>query len=46
MTQATDFTYEYLVQYPAAWERLLILLARFEQLWPGVSARWTSWSTR
>lgn len=37
MTQAPDYTYEYLVQYPWVWERLLILLARFEQLWPGAS---------
>lgn len=37
MTQASDFTYEYLVQYPAAWQRLQILLARFEALWPGQS---------
>jgi hypothetical protein len=37
MTQATEFTYEYLVQYPEAWQRLLVLLARFEELWPGAS---------
>src|SRR3954471_12234144 len=37
MTQAPDFTYEYLVQYPAAWQRLLVLLARFDALWPGAS---------
>lgn len=37
MTQATDYTYEFLVQYPAAWERLVVLLARFEQFWPGQS---------
>jgi hypothetical protein len=37
MTQAPDYTYEYLVQYPATWERLLALLARFEELWPGAS---------
>src|SRR3954452_12131 len=37
MTQAPDFTYEYLVQYPAAWQRLSMLLARFEQFWPGAS---------
>src|SRR4051794_31653724 len=29
MTQAPEYTYQYLVQYPAAWERLLVLLARF-----------------
>lgn len=38
MTQATDYTYEYLVQYPAAWERLVVLLARFDALWPGASS--------
>src|SRR4051794_11749576 len=37
MTQTPDYTYEYLVEYPSAWERLLILLARFEELWPGAS---------
>ncbi|MFN8637705.1 MAG: hypothetical protein U0893_27955 [Chloroflexota bacterium] len=37
MTQATDYTYEYLVEYPAVWERLLVLLTRFEQFWPGAS---------
>src|SRR5215212_8688921 len=37
MTQTPDYTYEYLVQYPAAWQRLLVLLARFEELWPGAS---------
>jgi hypothetical protein len=37
MTQATDFTYEYLVQYPAAWHRLSLLLTRFNGLWPGGS---------
>ncbi len=37
MTQATDYTYEYLVQYPAAWERTQVLLARFEAFWPGQS---------
>jgi alpha-1,6-mannosyltransferase len=37
MTQAPEYTYEYLVQYPAAWERLYLMLARFEQLWPGAS---------
>jgi alpha-1,6-mannosyltransferase len=35
MTQAVDFTYEYLVEYPAAWERLVLLLARLEEIWPG-----------
>src|SRR5687767_859651 len=38
MTQAREYTYEYLVQYPEAWERLSLMLARFEQLWPGASA--------
>jgi hypothetical protein len=38
MTQATEYTYEYLLQYPAAWERLYRMLARFEQFWPGASA--------
>lgn len=37
MTQASDYTYEYLVQYPWVWERLQVLLARFEQFWPGAS---------
>src|SRR5215217_6139494 len=37
MTQTPDYTYEYLVEYPAAWQRLLVLLARFEELWPGAS---------
>src|SRR6476619_7284287 len=37
MTQTPDYTYEYLVEYPAAWQRLLILLGRFEELWPGAS---------
>jgi hypothetical protein len=35
MTQAQEFTYEYLLQYPEAWERLALLLTRFERLWPG-----------
>ena len=34
LTQAPDFTYEYLLQYPAIWERLLPLLLRFEATWP------------
>jgi hypothetical protein len=38
MTQAPAYTYEYLLQYPEAWERLVPLLARFEQLWPGASS--------
>ena len=37
MTQTPDYTYEYLVEYPAAWQRLLVLLGRFEELWPGAS---------
>ncbi|MCC7371455.1 MAG: hypothetical protein IT306_23755 [Chloroflexi bacterium] len=37
MTQAPDFTYEYLVQYPWVWERLQSLLAHFETQWPGGS---------
>jgi alpha-1,6-mannosyltransferase len=35
LTQAVDFTYEYLVEYPAVWERLVQMLARMEQFWPG-----------
>jgi len=35
LTQAVDFTYEYLVEYPAVWERLVRLLARLELWWPG-----------
>ena len=38
MTQAQDYTYEYLVQYPAAWERLQVLIARFDAMWPGASS--------
>ena len=38
MTQAREYTYEYLVQYPEAWERLSRMLARFEQTWPGASS--------
>lgn len=38
LTQAPDFTYEFLVQYPAVWERLLPLLAHLEAWLPG-SAR-------
>jgi hypothetical protein len=38
MTQAPDFTLEYLTQYLAAWQRLQVLLLRFDQLWPGQSA--------
>jgi hypothetical protein len=38
MTQATDFTVEYLTQYPEVWQRLQILLARFDRWWPGQSA--------
>jgi hypothetical protein len=37
MTQAPDYTYEYLIQYPEAWERLSVMLVRFEQFWPGAS---------
>jgi len=37
MTQAHEYTYEYLVQYPDAWERLSRMLVRFEQFWPGAS---------
>src|SRR4051812_908421 len=37
MTQTPDYTYEYLVEHPAAWQRLLVLLGRFEELWPGAS---------
>lgn len=37
MTQASDFTYEYLQQYPWIWQRQLTLLTRVEQLWPGAS---------
>ena len=35
MTQTTEFTSEYLMQYPEVWERLTLLLMRFEQFWPG-----------
>ena len=35
LTQAQDFTYEYLVQNPRIWERLVPMLARFDQTWPG-----------
>src|SRR3712207_2944444 len=35
LTQAPDFTYEYLVQYQTVWERLIPLLARFEAAFPG-----------
>ena len=38
MTQATEYTYEYLVQYPEAWDRLSLMLARFERFWPGASS--------
>jgi hypothetical protein len=38
MTQATDYTYEYLVQYPWAWDRLSLMLTRFERFWPGASS--------
>ena len=34
LTQGPDFTYEYLLQYPVVWERLLPLLLRFEATWP------------
>jgi alpha-1,6-mannosyltransferase len=37
MTQAADYTFEYLSQYPEAWERLSVMLLRFEQFWPGAS---------
>ena len=32
MTQATEYTYEYLLQYPEVWERQALLLTRFERL--------------
>lgn len=35
LTQAPDFTYEYLVQYQVVWERLIPLLSRFEAAFPG-----------
>ena len=35
LTQAPDFTYEYLLQYQAVWERLIPLLTRFEAAFPG-----------
>jgi alpha-1,6-mannosyltransferase len=34
LTQAPEFTYEYLVRYPWVWERLVPLLARFETWFP------------
>jgi alpha-1,6-mannosyltransferase len=34
LTQGADYTYQYLVQYGAIWERLLPLLTRFEATWP------------
>ena len=34
LTQGPDFSYEYLLEYPAVWERLLPLLVRFEATWP------------
>jgi alpha-1,6-mannosyltransferase len=34
LTQATDFSYEYLVRYPAIWDRLQLLVTRLETLWP------------
>ena len=34
LTQAPDYTYEYLVQYPLVWERVLNLLLRLEAAWP------------
>ncbi|HYU18249.1 MAG TPA: hypothetical protein VEQ11_06090 [Chloroflexota bacterium] len=37
LTQASDYTYEYLTEYPAVWERLLPMLVRFEATWPGGS---------
>ncbi|MDP8922736.1 MAG: hypothetical protein M3O34_07650, partial [Chloroflexota bacterium] len=35
LTQAPDFTYEYLVQYQAIWERMVPLLVRFDAAFPG-----------
>jgi alpha-1,6-mannosyltransferase len=35
LTQAVDFTYQYLVEYPSIWERLVPMLGRMEQIWPG-----------
>jgi alpha-1,6-mannosyltransferase len=37
MTQATEYTFDYLSQYPEAWERLSVMLMRFEGFWPGAS---------
>jgi len=37
LTQAPDFTYEYLVQYQVVWQRLMPLLDRFEGIFPGGS---------
>src|SRR5688572_21960945 len=34
LTQGSDFSYEYLVQYPQVWEWFRPLLARFEELFP------------
>jgi hypothetical protein len=38
LTQATAFTYEYLVENPDIWERQFRLLERFDQFWPGASS--------
>lgn len=37
MTQAREYTYEYLLQYPEAWDRMSLMLVRFERFWPGAS---------
>jgi hypothetical protein len=37
LTQARAFTYEYLVENPGIWERLVRLLARFDEVAPGMS---------
>jgi len=38
LTQAVDYTYEYLVEYPDVWERLVRMLVRFEAIWPGATS--------
>lgn len=38
MTQAREYTYEYLLQYPEVWDRMSLMLVRFERFWPGASA--------
>ncbi|HZO29539.1 MAG TPA: hypothetical protein VFH48_26490 [Chloroflexota bacterium] len=37
MTQAREYTYEYLLQYPEAWDRMSLMLVRSERFWPGAS---------